>query len=320
MPTKKQNKNQKKMKAVKPVVLANNVSPRPVRTPRAKNSKPKAKAAHIHNVCAVTNPFCPAAKGTRWADGTGGSTISEQFRGNLAMNSSTAGTGVWTFAPTAPFGYSIYSAATGTTGTVGSYVTYKTGSMLGTYGAAYRIVSFGVIIRCIASATSAQGIVTLGTSGSTPAATTVITLGSENYNEVAVKAIQPGMELSWISKPIGSSSREFIAPSTSTPSSVSWTTLVVEMQAGPGSTNMLMAEWFMNVEFQIGVTSAIAPLAKQALTSPATSTLSMRTANSLGSLFEGGVSQVEAAVWNKAETAITTFLSDPLESLAGLFV
>lgn len=323
--SKKKNANRKKAKQPrKPVVLANNVSPRPVNKPatRAKSRSNMVRPQHVRAVCSVTDPFCPASKNSKWPDGTGGATMTWQFRGNKTLTTDANGITGLAFYPIAPFGILGLSATgAGTITFAASLTAYQTSSLLATYGKSYRIVSFGVLTRAVASATGSAGLATFG-SGSPPALSTVLTLGSELYNETSVKAIQPGMEFAWISAPTGPTAREFVQLSaTNTTPPFPWTALTIEVSGATASTAVLNCEWFMNVEFQLdSVANVLAPLARPA---PAKSdhamTAQSKVATSLGSFVEGGVKAVESAVANAASEALNSLMSDPLESLAALF-
>lgn len=307
---------------VKPVVLANNVDPRPVkkRSPKGKRS---AGINHVRAVCSITDPFCPAAKNSKWPDGTCGNTLTEQFRGSTIIASSANGNTLMCFAPGAPFGvYGSTTVSTTQCTTVAAAVSYRSGSLLATFGGNYRIVSFGVIVRCIASATSASGIVTFGT-GKPLAFSTTYTLGTELYDEVSLKAIQPGLEYSWISQPRGTGARDFTAQTDSafaTPP-MDWSALIIEVSGAPNATNMLQAEWFLNVEFEAkpGNQSITAIAKPNPPKSTAAESAVSAVHSSLGSLVEGGVKQVEAAIADHASAALSNLMSDPLESLASLF-
>jgi len=159
--------------------------------------------------------------------------------------------------------------------------------------------------------------------GTAPAASvaTAYTLGQELYSEVTIKAIQPGMEMSWISQPHGTGARDFVTQSTSTSFASDWTSLWIEISGATASSTPLVIEWFVNVEFQ-PLTSARA-LTAIARPNPAKSTTAETATSkihtSLGSFIEGGVASAEAAVAKAANTALTTFMDDPLDSLASLF-
>ena len=316
--------------ATKPKVLANNANPRPLPKKKGKPKpapKRKAKPHHIRAVCSITDPFCPASKNAKWPDGTSGNTFTEQFRGNVTIASLAAGNNLVCLGAAAPFGALFTLSSTASACTTDSvYIKYKPTSLLEDHGDKYRIVSFGAVVRCVASATNASGLITLG---SAPAITqsSVITLGSELYSQVVIKAIQPGMEMSWISQPMGTSAHEFVSQSTGTTVNAfdSWSSLIIEMTGCPASTPMINVEWYLNIEFlpKPSTTSYNNSLTALARPNPPKVTSATDAAsvarNSIGSFIEGGISQVEAVVAKHATNALENFLSDPLESIAMLF-
>jgi hypothetical protein len=237
------------------------------------------------------------------------------------MSGGSNGTNAFVFTANAPFGWFGTTATTATTATLDlQYNTYKASSMLATYGQEYRIVSFGLIARCVASATTASGVATFGTTG-TVAFGTVLSLGSELYDEVAMKAIAPGMEFSWISQPRGTGARSFVPISAATPAtSTDWTTLVIELSGTPSNAVVLNIEWFMNVEFTLKLSSGLASIAKP---NPPkigmAETAVSKVHSSLGSFIEGGVKQVEQSVAKHASDALASLVGDPLDALAALF-
>lgn len=312
------NKQKKKKGVVKPVVLANNVSPRP-RNPTPRMKKPKVKGSHVSSVCSITNPFCPGAKGQRFTDGTGGNTLTEQIRGNYTIASNDAGYKAACFQPAAPYGYIIGNSGNVTQVFPAAYESYSASSMVATYATKYRIVSFGVIVRCVAAATDAAGLVTLGTAGKAQAPSGSLVTGNEKYNEVVIKAIQPGMEYSWISKPIGPTAREFVSVSTSTSVTETWTSLYIEVTGAKFSTNVINVEWFLNIEYQVGPASAVAVLAKPGPVSNVASHVSTKAVTHMGSFIEGGVAAVEEAVTSTVKKAISSVMDDPLEALGFMF-
>jgi len=308
---------------VKTNVLANNVSPRPI-VPRARpKMNPSGStdhAKHVHSVCALTNPFCPAAKGSKWPDGTQGNSMTQQFRGNLTISSLAAGNNAVVFASAAPYGYLAGTSSTATVVTFpANYIWYKDTSLLATYGVEYRIVSFGVIFRCVASATSAAGLLTIGTAVA-PAGGTSLTLGQEAYSEVQVVAIQPGMEITWIAQPRGSGAREFIPQSTATVVTNDWTNCIMEIAGAPASTALINAEWFMNIEFTLPTNSDLAPLAKQNPPKVVHAETAVSTVHTmLGSFLKVGVSTIEGTIKEAASAAVASFTANPLGALGSLF-
>lgn len=319
---KTQKQKSKGKKANRPVrkapSLTNNADVRPiVRRP----SPPKVN--HIRGACSVTDPFCPAAKNSKWPDGTSGNTMTEQFRGNLSLSSDADGSGLVVFVAAAPYGYigTTDTSATVKT-TVATFQPYQVSSMLATYGAQYRVVSFGCIIRCTASATTASGLLTIGT-GEVPRVSTAYTIGQEYYDEVVVKAIQPGMEIAWVSQPRGPGARsfEYINGSGTPPLVSDWTNLWLELSGCQASTALLNIEWYMNLEFTVStVNRAITTLARPNPPKVGSAeTITSKVHNGIGSFIEGGVKEVEDRVFKAASNALSSMMSDPIESLASLF-
>lgn len=309
----------------KSVVLANNVSPRPIARSKGKKSSKTGKMKSMRpsqGICAISNPFCPAAKGSKWPDGTMGNTMTEQFRGSFTLTTTASGDSAVHFVPAAPFGYlKLASSAAGVFTFGAAYTTYKASSILATFGDQYRIVSMGVIARSVASATNASGLLTFGTSGNAIGLNAAIASGTELYDEVTVVSLQPGKELSWIAQPRGPESRQFVSQSTSTSVPGDWTKLTIELSGCPNSTAMLNVEWFINVEFTLQVNSSVTALAiRNPPAVPTATTAVSRVHGNLGSFIEGGVKQVEDAFMQHATSALSSIMSDPLEAIAGLFI
>lgn len=315
----KSKKGKRRVRVIKPTVLANNAdvrkAPKSVRAPRM------AKPHHAKAVCSVTDPFCPASKGSKWPDGTSGNTLTEQFRGNYTLSSDASGNAFLNLANAAPYGLLTGTVTGSNVTTAAAFNLYKASSLLVSYGYYYRTVSMGVVIRSVASAVNSAGLMTTGTAPAASVSTTY-SLGQEAYQEVAVKAIQPGMELSWISKPQGSGSRDMGIQSTTTIlSQYDWTSLWVEVSGATPSIPILNIEWFLNVEFQPKpIDRTLASIAKpNPPKSTAAETAVSHVHNTLGSFIEGGIKSAEEAVMSAAKDALGTFMSDPLESLAFLF-
>jgi hypothetical protein len=317
-------------KQATPVSFSTNANARPIRQPKARKLPGgKVSDKHVHHTCSITDPFCPAAKGSKYPDDTSQATLSEQFRGNVNVGTvTTTGNGAATFMASAPYGYMLGASATATTVTFQgtAYTIYKSGSMFGTYGGQYRIVSMGCIVRCVANATTAAGTVTLGTTSLPPVIASVLTLGTENYSEVTMKAIQPGMEICWMSKPCGPAAHEFInidATGSHASHPGDWTSLIIEISGGPtaAATTLLSVEWFINIEFTLSAgNSAIAPLAtKPVNVHPAVVKASAAVNNNIGSFIEGGVKAAETTIWNAATSALNS-IGNPLDALAALFL
>jgi hypothetical protein len=325
MPQKKSRKQAKPKKSKAPS-LTNNVSPRPVRPPKSRvQSSFRVGQHHVRGVCAVTDPFCPAAKNSKWPDGTSGNTFTQQFRGNTSLTADSAnGNGAFVICPQAPYGYMKHTGAT-TSSTVtfpAAFTPWQTAgtSMLETHGDIYRIVSFGVIVRSVASATNAAGLVTLGSSGTFRQPTTTLTLGSELYDEVVIEAIQPGLEVAWIAQPRTPVARSLGGQSVAAQiSGNGWSSLTIEYSGCNNSATVLNVEWFINIEFNLKANDTLAALAtRNPPKAPIAETATSHVHSTLGSFVSGGVEAVEKAVADAASTALVSFTKDPLASLTSL--
>lgn len=320
--TKKRKSGSRKLPR-KPTVLANNASPRPLS--RKQVAKPRTTVLgvrHSQGVCAIANPFCIAAKGSKWPDGTMGNTMVEQFRGNVTISSFAAGDSLYTFAAASPFGYLTPASSAGGNVTMnGAYTTYKSSSILATFGTQYRITSMGVIVRSVASATNSAGLVTFGTTGTLVGSSSVMVLGTELYDETVVKAIQPGLEFCWVAQPRGVEVHQFIAQSSAGTVNTDWTALVIEVTGATASIPLLNVEWFVNVEFTLKTNSTMSALAPR---NPPSSVAAVQAVSkihsTLGSFIEGGITQVEHAFMEHAGKALESVFNDPLASIAGLFI
>lgn len=324
----KKNKGTRRRSAAnKPVVLANNQAP-VINRPKAKKKKSKGekgsrvKPHHVRGVCAITDPFCGAAKGSKFPDGTVGNTMVEQFRGNVSLTAvATYGNALFYLNPClCPYGYGIGTGNTATTAAMpAAWTTLKPSSLFETNGKQFRIVSAGAIIRCVASATSAAGLVTFGSCPAIPI-NTVITFGTELYADAQIMALQPGMSMSWISQPQGPGARDFAVAGTSTSFIGDWTNLLVEVTGSTASSVVLNVEWFVNIEFQVTTNNALTAACRSNPPAvPVASAAVSRVHSTIGSFISGGVEEVEKMVFDSAKGALNDMMSDPLASIAGLF-
>jgi len=314
--------------------LTNNASPdnrgRSGGVPLPRPKRNGVKPHHVAKQCSITDPFCPLAKGSKWPDGTSGNTFAEQFRGHVPLVTTASGWGAVLFASAAPYGYNKSSTegvgvgqitSTGNWNIDTALSPYQTSSLLSTAGLEYRIVSFGVVARVNASATTASGTMSMGTLSAVPSGG--YQLGGTLYPEQRVKSVQPGLEMAWIAKPRGPGARTFISLSTNTSNptmSNDWTNLIVEVYGGPASTPVMDIEWYMNVEFTVNAGQALARVAPPNPPAiPILTTGTSKVHSSLGSILDGGVKAVEDTVISHAKNALNSFLDDPLEAVGALF-
>jgi hypothetical protein len=164
--------------------------------------------------------------------------------------------------------------------------------------------------------TSAQGYMTLGTSGSiVPGGT--IQSQSSNYSEQIEIPIVAGMEHSWISKRIGATANQFTPLVGSGVSTSGWTALTVELVSGAASSGTTLdVEFFVNVEGQLPSTSAMAELVPRdpphnAIATRTSAAIAQKTSSFIG----GGVEKVEAMVTKAASDFIGPLLENGAQYL-----
>ncbi len=304
---------------------------RPVRNPKSAAVRPH----HIRGVCAITDPFCPAAKGSKWPDGSLGNTITEQIRYTFDVTAGTTGKQAFIWCPGLCFGLlgtASYAALPSTTATMNAtYYLIKPNAagsnsncMAATYGDTYRVVSAGAIVRTVCSATDCAGTVTLGSCRPVPVSSNYVN-GQESFQDCVVKAIQPGMEVSWISQPAGTGAHDFlpiVAATNNTLTPVTdWQCLAIETNGGVSGKTYLSVEIYMNIEFTLATNqNALAQLAKP--NPPAVvhaTSASSGASKAIGSFIDGGIKSVEDTVYKAAQSALKGVLDDPLTAIAGLF-
>jgi hypothetical protein len=242
----------------------------------------------------------------KWPDGQNANSIGYQFRQHVAYGGVSTGTffGALTrFDAGAPYGYNNAAYAAGIWTPAGSNSPYSPSSLFTTYAQAYRIVSFGVIIRCVSSTSDSAGYLILGTSDESTVTQTQ-PVQSISYAETETVPIVSGLEVAWISHPIGNNAREFRVANTSTTSAIDWTSLSIELVAAK-STTVIDVEVFLNVEFTLAPDSGISQLVpRDPPENKKVTGLSDRVKQMASSVIDSGVEGVEARLKSLVREAL----------------
>jgi len=209
--SKKKNANKGKSSKKKKTQVA--VLPASVRMQTSINNGPqRVPSGMVETVCSIVDPFCTKARGAKWFDGMGESTIPFQVRGHISGVAVTGGGAIYGFTPGVSTTYFYQASLIGGTYTWGAAYGGAPGvGFIVTNCSAYRVVTAGLIIRNVLPALTAGGyiIVTrvpkLALLGATQAAGNVYAV------EVATHPIVSGMEIPVLFRPLGSSSRSFTA-------------------------------------------------------------------------------------------------------------
>jgi hypothetical protein len=286
--------------------------------------------AHVHHACALTNPFCPAARGYRIPDGKGFNTIGQQFRGRITMpgglgSGSTTGN-MLVLSAAAPYGIvGITSSTLGPPATYTSNATlteYLGNAIVAANCGNYRIVSFGVVVRVASACNNTSGILSLNTfQPSSSLFSVAFTGGSPDFIEQFNVPMASGEEFTWVSKPMGSTAAQFVPQSTSSSlaqNGPTWTSLIIETSSS-SSTTALDIEYFLNVEAEINSYSSLVHMAPPPVTPNPVGLKARDTIQQKQSSAQpGGTTTLETQMYNWATNEISTMLKGvTLEEMLG---
>ena len=318
---KKQKKGKKGGSARKPRAAP------PVAVPRMVSSqalKKTVKMGHVHATCSMTDPFCVHARGAQRPDG-GPPTIPYQVRGLVSVAGwSATGSTRYVFVPGVLYQYNAPSAAAGAVWTMGAaWVSFLSGSDILQSAKEVRIVSFGVILRSVLSATNASGNCIVSTTPQ-PLVSETYTSGTMNNAETQVHNVASGTEISWISKPMGPSAHLFkpLSSYTTTTADFDWTSLSVDISGsytGASGATFMVAEYVCNLEFTLNPQStglanlAKAPSAPNRVAVAAADHLRVNTP----SFISGGIEAVASKVEGYAKSALDSIMADGMALLFG---
>jgi len=285
--------------------------------------------AIVHQVCSITDPFCIHAKNAKYPDGKGIGSLPMQLRSTQNITTGTTalssqGGACYVFTGSLPF---CLNGSTDATTSAGNWRLSAVNSNpfaatnFTSYADKYRIVSWGIIIRSIVAATTAQGFITVSRLNDFPAISTDQPIGSMIGVEVKNYPIVPGMEIHVTGLRIGADSERFVSLDTSTTDNIGWDTIKVELTgaASVDSVKVLNVELVYNVEFTL-------LLANQALSQfvtppkPANNTVlqaSARMQSNVSTIMESGSAKVGSFLEKAASTALDDILSSGL-ALLGL--
>lgn len=281
---------------------------------------PASKAAHTRSTCSITDPFCVHAKAARRPDGLSTASIPYQVKSALTLTTGAtangdAGRARMVIAP--GFGFygtalATYGVGTGQNTLAAAWSSLPNNGFVTNNAQEVRIVSMGVRIISITSATNSSGYVILGTL-SAPVGGVVQDNGTTSYVETMTRTLAAGFETCWISKPTGSGAHNFRNSGiTSTMSDFDWTGLSIEIVGGVNSTATLLIEIFTNVEIILGPNGATTGLSN--LIPPATPSnpVALQAQRALHSNLPGLIDQGVSAVSTRIEKAGMSFVEDAL--------
>jgi len=285
----------------------------------------RTKMAHTHASCSILDPFCIHAKGAKRPDGLGSQSIAYQIRETISIDTIlTTGRARVNFVPgNGVYGYGVSTYASPSFTTPATWTAFASSAFVSANAGEVRLVSFGVRLVSILSATAASGYVIIGTTTNSVVGN-VQSQGRTNYVENSIRPLTSGFETAWISKPTGSTVHSFkpISLVVNNMADFDWTGLSVEIVGGPtaSATPCLIAEVYMNVECVLnenpggtGGYAQLSPPAKPA--NPVATTVQAIVHSGMPSIFEGPIERAGKAIEAKAGTIVSDVLSGAMAFL-----
>lgn len=272
--------------------------------------------ALAHQICAITDPFCKAAIGSKIPDS--GSTKTLSWDADQWITATTDAQGrAAVFCSVDPGSYvCVATAYTGVTGNAVNLVSTPLPApgfinfTSSNVSVNWRCVSSGVSIRSIMSSMNNQGSIGIA---ALPAAinaqvvsgTNVFDLDSTLFAENVRISANMGSELSAISRPDAITNRIFKAPTTPAPATFTTAgneTLVAYIVGGPASTACIQIRLTTHYELEFTNNTIFNQLATpQAQDNPAAMAGSNFVNRTVDRIIVGGTKEVEKRVYGAAE-------------------
>lgn len=237
------------------------------RSRKEKKVKPQM-GKMVKAVCALTDPFCHNAQGVKWPDGTNVKTIPYQIRYVISPTNSAAGAGALVIIPNPFYGYNSPTLGGGTYTVSGGFVATPVKTFLATNTESYRMVNFGIRIFNTASATTASGLLIVGTNtNSSPVpdqqlSGTSFPQGQLNYADFQMVTLSLGAEVCCVAK-CNEPSCLLFQNSSDLESNIGTCTpgfdyFTLDWSGGTASVSTFSVEIIANIEFTLPMANAFA--------------------------------------------------------------
>lgn len=261
-----------------------------------------------HQVCSVTNPFCPEAHGSKWPDG--------QFTRSATFDVDGAVVDIPTFASGdaavmfMPGLNAHYTASSGITSGSAAYANaFATALAPPANISRWRLTSWGIRLSCSLSAMTAAGVLRVRlfsplTGSSLNPSSVNSTLADESYDVPISRLINKDFHI--LPKPFGLEARTFRnradeATTLSSWTNPGWQTVLVSIQGGPASGYPVQAYVYYHYEVlfvdgEPANTFATVPPMENPVVKEAASGVLAR----VGNFFEGAAERVDTIMKSKA--------------------
>jgi len=278
----------------------------------------------VERVCGITDPFCSAANGAKYPDGSPVRTLPYTYHGRYSMSSGVNSAEAFLWHP--QFTYDPFTVALTRAGdSVTAWANFPTATAAFAAASSYRIISSGFILRCVLAPLNASGMLHIRswTNGDMAKYGTLLTR-SYTASRCLDIPIQDVKELCVVTQRSARMPQMFNI--TSDDSNVviagldnGFTPVSVYITGAPVSTQVFDVEYFVNMELVfadedgIGLLSTPPPPSNTALTAAAAKVTSAVT-----TVFHRSVRATAEYVATKAAAAIAGYVGGPMAAGAVL--
>lgn len=290
-------------------------------------------AVLTRQICSITDPFCPAAKGAKFPDSGATNTLAWQSESYLTLTTDASGRAAAFCSPDPGSYVSVATAYTGSTGNAVNLASTPLpapnfSNFTATGFCNFRVVSHGVQIRGIMSQMNSQGtlgIVALPAAlgqivvGTTP---TSIDLDSTNFADNKRISCNTALELTAVSRPDAIFSKEFKTPTT--PAAATVVTqgnevLIPYIVGGPASSACIQIRMITNYELEFTVGTVFNQLATpQASDNPTVVKGQGAVFKAVDRIVVGGSKEIERRTMGAAEAFGRWAASAGMRAIGGL--
>lgn len=243
----------------------NSTLPLPAPTAQRRQVEPAITGTMIEHVCALVDPFCDRAIGTKYPDNSSARSLAFSMHYMVDMSTNVNGSAGNVFLPGWTYGYSIGSVV----GTTISLTTLTPNTNSGLNPTSFRIVSGGLRIRNVCAPLNASGLLQIrglaSQFGVTYASMDASNFNCDFYRDIPLQSVNMnGYTEVTFNRVEEIDSRKFNEPTLINPSSATnvWASpgfggILVSVMGGPASTAVLNIEYIMHFELNFGDTDAM---------------------------------------------------------------
>jgi len=288
------------------------------------SKRSNAKRQVVESVCAVTDPFCPAASGARWADKSAVGTATMQSRMIITLATGTNGYGALLFFPSCTkYFFQQYALTSGTltpttlTGEAGST------SAFFSYCDTVRVVSAGLRCWDIAASTAIGGSIVITEYPNFKAVENIPLNVASSGQGIKTTFMDRRKEVSFVTKPSNDNAYDFSDtnenPGTGGDNCRTGCLLTV---SGAASNSVLAIEVVINYEGNLIAATAIqGTTAKPKQKSvQAVNAVSLKTDESFPSVIQGSAERVGSVIKQAAWSALEEVASEAAESILSFMI